>query len=714
MNAPDPAPRIAHEPDEPGRLDVLQRFKVEVIQHLGRDDLLSAQSLLGHGELWGRWQTPKSLASGSLKRCVRVLDLDGLLRNYLAKDSPPSASSVDQLVEEGVLVLTRLALLMRLIPSGGTGHGKPRRLKSSSITTYLYRSWPRITARAIRRKAEGSAAVGLFRCLTEADLQEFKAYEGTRIELDRLGTLVARGVWSDAPPLANVRQTTDPSQQPSSPPPQHKPESFLPLPDDWLAEIGPRVLWIIRDLGPNLLRLLEAMPQELKSINSALSQTTISRHVARRIQEHLRRLPWLDRTGQPLSPPFPMTTSHNKWGRDRFAWPPRGWEHVVNLSLTLQAAHLFIALLTSAGRLGEVATLARGCVEVGRDGKDYLKGFTYKLSGNLFGDARQWPAPAILCQCLGQQVRLAAAMGWLPGRLDDGLPQTPRFGDALWVSIGTSGTTGEDAELNINQTLHYFAQRLGMDPKPGGVNVHAHRFRKTIGRLAGIALWHSPLLLKRLFGHKSIEMTLHYILCDPAVREVAEKVLRELRIMHCAEALEEIHQALRDGLPLPGNGGPGAARLVTTVRNEEDHLKQSGRVWDDGSAYDLAYLITAQGQGWRLIQENIACSKAPGEDGLCQKKRSKGEPNTANCQPECGNRIVLMRRRRDSEQVIKQYLDIARQARDDGQLLVLAGVVGNVRDELEDFADLKERYLADPEVQSLFALCEETEAEDAA
>lgn len=140
-------------------------------------------------------------------------------------------------------------------------------------------------------------------------------------------------------------------------------------------------------------------------------------------------------------------------------------------------------------------------------------------------------------------------------------------------------------------------------------------------------------------------------------------------------------------------------------------MEKSGRVWGDGSAYDLAYLLTAQGKGWRLIKENIVCSKAPGEDGLCQKTRSKGEPNTANCQPECDNRIVLMRHRRDSEQVIEQYLDIARQARDDGQLLVLASVVSNVREELENFADLKEKYLSNPEVQSLFALCDETETE---
>lgn len=110
-------------------------------------------------------------------------------------------------------------------------------------------------------------------------------------------------------------------------------------------------------------------------------------------------------------------------------------------------------------------------------------------------------------------------------------------------------------------------------------------------------------------------------------------VLRELRIMHCAEALEEIHQAMRDGTALPGSRRLRAARPITAVRNEDAKLNQSGRVWFEGSPLRPALLLTMQGQGWRLIQDNIICSKVPGEDGLCQKKRSKGEPNTANCQP---------------------------------------------------------------------------------
>lgn len=709
MNAPVPQSSIGlPDPADVGRLAFLHRFKVEDIQRLGRKDLLAAKRLAGHGMEWGRWQTPVAISPGALQGYLRDINLRRRLRDYLAKE-PPTEGSVEHLVEEGVLLLTRLALIFRLIASGGRGHGKTDRLKPSSIAQFLYQWWPRIVARAIRRKADDPAATGLLRCLTQADMLELTTYDRIRIEVERLDILVSRGVWADTPPLPDVRQVTDPAVNPAARPPQEVPEPYLPLPDDYLATIGPRVLWIVQDMGPNLLRLLEALPEELKDIDWSTSPSNITRHVAQHIQNHLNRHPWQGHAGKPLSLPFRLTIAGRRNGTGTLDWPPRNLANIVNLSIMLQAAHLFITLLASAGRVGEVTNLARDCVEVRRDGKNYLRGYTYKLSGNLFGDTRQWPAPPILCQCLGQQAQLAAAWDWLPKSLEDGLPQSPRFGDTLWVSLGMQGYVGKDAQLNINNALTSLAERLDMDPSPGGKNIHAHRFRKTIGRLAGIALFNSPLVLKRLFGHKNIEMTLHYILCDPSVRKEAENVLRELRVMHCAEVLEEIHQTILDGLPLPENGGPGAARLVTAVWNQDKQLRLAGRIWGDGSAYDLAYLLTAQGRSWRLIKENIICSKAPGEDGLCQKKRSKGEPNTANCQPECGNRIVLMRRRRDTELVVEQYLDIARQARDGGQILVLAGIMDNVRDELQDFPDLEQKYISTSEVQSLLALCEEPE-----
>jgi hypothetical protein len=147
--------------------------------------------------------------------------------------------------------------------------------------------------------------------------------------------------------------------------------------------------------------------------------------------------------------------------------------------------------------------------------------------------------------------------------------------------------------------------------------------------------------------------------------------------------------------------------LVEAVQDHEARLAKSGRVWADGSAYELAYLMTASGQGWRFIQKNIVCTKVPGEDGLCRKKRNRGEPDTSNCKPECSNRIVLALERRDAGEIVESYLDVARQARDDEQYMVLYEAMQRFDEELNAFPDIKARYLANPEVQSLLATCQE-------
>lgn len=697
MNAVNEA-RFTHAKSEAkGRMAVLQRFRIEDIQILSRDDLIAAQMLAGNGDTWGIWQTPR------VEKFRSNIDLAKRIRSYLAKEA--ITCNVDLLVEEAIIVLTRLALLMRMTPSS-KNKGSAfflSRPKPSTIAQKLYSYLPKIAARAIVRKNATPDSTGFFNCLTDADRREFTVNCFLRTELERLDTLLSRGLWSDAPKLPDIGRITDPSEAPKRLA-HSTSEPHLPLPDSWLAEIGPRVLWIVQDLGPNLLRLLECMQEAMKKIDYSLSITYILKNTCALINENIATHPWRDQGGLPLVPSFPLITCNGKYGADNKEWPPRTWEQISTLSVTLQAAHIFISLLACAGRSGEVATLTRACIDIAKDGKSYLSGHTYKLTASLFGDARQWPAPPILCQALGQQRRLAAAWDWLPRSLKEGLPVAPRFGEALWVSIGGSNSS-EYANVTFSIALQSLNNRLAMVPRPGGERVHPHRFRKTIGRLAGVALFNSPLVLKRLFGHKCIEMTLHYILCDEGVREEAETVLRELRIMHCAEALEEIHEAIANDLPLPGNSGLGAARLATAVRNKEAELEQGGPAWQGDSAYALACLLTMQGQGWRLIKENIVCSKVPGEDGLCVRGRSKGEPNTANCQPQCENRVVFARKRRDVEQCIEQYLDIARLARDDGQLLVLASAMDNVKDEWANFADLEQRYRADPEIQALLKLC---------
>src|SRR5690606_31555622 len=162
------------------------------------------------------------------------------------------------------------------------------------------------------------------------------------------------------------------------------------------------------------LRLLADMREDLKTSDRTWSIGKIYKYVSSMVSDHLARHPWTDHSEHPLTAPFKLTIATGKSGAGTCEWPQRTWEHDTCVSGTLQSAHLCITLLLSAGRIGEIATLNRDCVKIRRDGKSYLHGCTYKLSGNLFGDARTWPAPDILAKSLGQQARLAAAWDWLP------------------------------------------------------------------------------------------------------------------------------------------------------------------------------------------------------------------------------------------------------------------------------------------------------------
>lgn len=719
MNAPEPIIALQNAEDtanpadrkaDDGRIAALDKFALEAFQNLTKEDLLLAQAIAGHGDEWGVWKTPTDICPSRLKNHLKTIDFARRIRQTLAKtplpDTPPDL--INELVHEGVLVLTRLALLIRLAPSGGKDKSKNQRLKPSSLAQRLYQYCAHIVALAIQSKSVNPESPGLFGCFTEDDVLELRKDKKILLELDRLGILAARGWWTDLPPTPDITQTTDPSGPKPIPVPQDVPGEFQPIPDRYLEEFGPRNLWVIRELGPRLLPLLEALATHLEVLDwSNKSQYGLGQVIAPNfIAQHLKNHPWVDGMGRPLKPNFPLKTGAHS--QDKFAFPPSNWEQLKVLSVTLQSAHLFLTLLASAGRVGEVATLPRSCVTTARDGMDYIKGWTYKLSGNLFGDAKLFPAPPVFVQTLGQQVRLAEV--WLrlpPGNIGDGLPKEQPGHNALWLSLGVAQKANAAEPLkSLGVALLTLSERIGMDPKPGGINLHPHRLRKTIGRLAGIALFNSPTALKRLFGHKCIEMTLHYILCDKDIQTEAEAVLRELRIMHCAEALEEVRDAITSGKPLPAHSGAAAVRMADAVKEHEARLSESGRVWKaDGTAYDLAYLLTARGKGWRFIQKNIICAKAPGEAGLCMKNR--GEPNTSNCQAGCDNRIVLELARRDAEEIVAAYMDTCLRALEDEQFEVFYYSMRQLLKELANFSDIKEKYLADSQMQSLLATYKE-------
>jgi len=707
MNAPEklPLPSSLEQNHTRGQAQAL--FPLESLQHLNVESALRCQMMLGHGGTLGIWETPEALVP-HMRKHMRCVDLRQRIATHLPKETAPSAA-LDVLLDEGVLWLTRLALLMRMGPAGlSTARFKP--LDASTVASLLYKFDAKLVALGATRRLESTAnsSTAFASALTAEDLRTLWAKEELRWELMRLTQLHGLGFWSDAPaPREFKGKTTAVRGTPTPRPPERKRIPHPAIPDDYLAAMGPRVLWLIKDLGPNLIHLLDTMPSLLGSVNA--NPATINLRIARYFKTNV----WQDRNGQVIEkPPFALQHAgdsgkhflNDPSQHDPFEWPPRHWASVQTLASTLQTAHLWMALLVMAARIGEVATLGRDCVEFARDGQPYANGKTYKASRALAGRDKEWPMPDIMVDVFAQQVKLVNASERLQKIIKDLGELGETLGDSthLWASLGTGGNADATQELVMyGVTLETLAQRIGLTPRPGGKNLHPHRFRKTLARLAGLAIDGSQKVLMLLLGHEDVTTTLGYMQADPAFAKEVDDITRELRIMRGEALIEDMRAALRDpnSLPYGGHGGGGAPVLADSVRGYEEELHRTGEEWGVNTARELSVLLTNNGESARLISAHVVCTKVAGEVGLCSKK--KGAIAAGNCQAECRNHIEDKTGRRDTERVIPILVQHAQENIANNDWLPLQRDKKQLEQELKRYDDIGAQWRANPEVRAI-------------
>jgi integrase len=672
------------------RQDVRKTISLEDIQTLSLSDIVRCKTMLGHGAEYGVWETPASLIGRRLKGCVSVFCFRKRIRDALPEDVQKT-EELEDLLDEGVLWLSRYALLLSVGPAAliSRKNGQSRGLDPTTIVAILYTNMPRILACGIlRRLAIGSTAKqGFAHHLDAQNLSSLRQDRFLRDELGRLAMLKIKGLWDDAPGGEAIARVTNPRGKAQKPSAEDKSDPYMPIPDEYMAEMGGRVLWFVLNVGPHLLALAEALPELFSGIN--LKSSAFPNRLRRYLSENV----WCDLDSCPIKKmPFEfMVGSLKKSPGTTHDWPPRTWQQVKNCLTALQSAHLWIALLATAGRMQEVLTLQRNCIDRDRNGRPHLSGKTFKLSRDPSGESRQWPLPAVLVEALAQQVRLARAcdeIAWLR-EWNSGGGELKVEGNNLWASFGAGNYTGGERDLaEVSYALQSLAVRLGMTPMPGGKNLHAHRFRKTIARLAALAIVDSPRVLMQLFGHRDIAMTLHYILGDKTLQVEIEQVTRELRIMRCQEVVESLHSALHDPdeLAFGGYGGGAVAHMAEAVISHEETLICQGRQWGADSAYDLAVILTLNGQYFRMVKPGVLCTKPTTELSPCK------------CGSDCINRIEEKTARRDVMHIIPVLLEQGERALADNQLMVVANVVDQLEDELARFEDIGKEWKENPKL----------------
>lgn len=240
-----------------------------------------------------------------------------------------------------------------------------------------------------------------------------------------------------------------------------------------------------------------------------------------------------------------------------------------------------------------------------------------------------------------------------------------------------------------------------MTPKPGGKNLHPHRFRKTLARLAGLAIDGSQKVLMLLLGHEDVTTTLSYMQADPAFAKEVDDITRELRIIRGEALIEDMRAAIRDpnSLPYGGHGGGGAPVLADAVRVHEEELHRLGEEWGGSTARELSVLLTNNGESARIISAHVVCTKTAGEVGLCSGK--KGAINAGNCQTECRNHIEDKTGRRDTERVIPILVQHAEQAIANNDWLPLQRDKRQLEQEIKRYDDIGAQWRDKPKVRAI-------------
>lgn len=234
---------------------------------------------------------------------------------------------------------------------------------------------------------------------------------------------------------------------------------------------------------------------------------------------------------------------------------------VMSIAVELRNACVTILFLVTGMRNSEMYLLEAGdCWHVNGSKEDYkIKITVSKTSEASSGDPVILPIPLVAYRafkCLESLTEKARIWG-----------KTNR----LMVDIKTN--LGKELNAtSIGNFYTYWCEDLGID------HIHTHQFRKT---LAMFAIYQSPYnisVIRRLFSHKNLAMTLAYIIKLPGMAEEIKLAVIETNKVLLAELLEAIEKNA-----IAGKAGTRIKQLVHESKTFTARLHDDG--WEPYEQY---------------------------------------------------------------------------------------------------------------------------------
>lgn len=467
--------------------------------------------------------------------------------------------------------------------------------------------------------------------------------------------------------------------------------SWQPLPDAFVAECGWRVAWIIRNLGPPILGVLETIA-DLDAAPLTSKGRPYVGHSLEDVQRDRRKQivissEWTAADGSRMvEMPFSvlLTRRLNPGMRIKagveikpFAWPPCTYHEILLLANLLQTAHAFVMLLSAGPRATEVLSYEEDCVDESVSGLGRIRGRTYKMEKAEDGRERDFPAPAFVIAAARQQRRLARVVKKIAsGESGDS------FGNHLWVQVTKIGASKQGSPLkDLNYSLGSMVKTLDLGRLLDATDpaCHTHRFRKTLARLVALALVNAQMILMDCFGHADPEMTLiRYILSDRRIHADVIRVQRELVILLAEETIQSADEV------------GGIAGDYVRERRDERLMRLGKDELDPKDVRELAEALTMDGRSWLVVGPGIICALPPGASGPCSRQQSGRNP--AYCRSGCQNQILTAYSKTETEDTLAFLVEELRIANDEGNEILVAQWRGQITSWIYRWRDVYEKW----------------------
>lgn len=663
------------------RSQSLHNAHPENIQAMGKQDLVRLQTSLLLGSEWGRIAIPKEfMPKGQFQRPSKhTVDF----AKFLSSKGCPTQS-----LEQGVLVLTRLALLLTVVPHQGF-RGAIHLAPSGLIQTV--RNLTHAVALALAKPTELPQVIGRLTAddfVVSSSLSQQRATSLLRA-LKIVTQFSHRGLWDDGPTydLLNESKSETSRRGPKTENIEKKTSPFLPFPDEFIAQAGWRLAWASKNLGPNVLELGRQITEvflRFPYANEGMSNRMVKHWRKRDVELLLGDFQWRTVDGKPIDTlPFELriigTGAHDP---SIHTWPPRLWTQFQEVFKLIQAANLFIFLLSVGSRISEALSLKPGCVVHHPDGISLADGMTYKISLQLGGEMRDWALPDVTLEALKLQEELVKVAIELGNNSQDPIEFDEENADVLWLQIGSR----DPSQGGENAILNRMIEILGLTELLGDTAAHSHRFRKTLARLAALAITGAPKILMDLFGHKTIEMTLHYILSDPLIRSEIADIAKAQTIMFVGDALADIENC----------GGKAAKTIQPIVAAAR---ARHGRDFGERELHALAELLTLGGTQCQIVREGVLCLKNDLQVGPCAK--GIGTPEPSRCCTPCEHRLETQIATRDADNCLSKAVDAYSMEKAQGNEIMQEFWSGQVLTHLPRFEKLKDKWSVHPVVQEI-------------